>query len=158
MDVMEPIKGTAKADTLKGGVGADHIVGLAGNDRLIGGRGDDLLVGGLGQDVLAGGLGKDTFKFKTIKESTVAAPDVILDFTRGDKIDLASIDANTKLAGNQDFKWLAARAFTGHAGELRYEKLKSDTFVYADVNGDKKADFAVRIDDPTKMLAGDFIF
>jgi Ca2+-binding RTX toxin-like protein len=49
-DVMETIKGTAKANALKGGIGADEIIGLAGNDKLTGGKGNDIFVFSTGFD------------------------------------------------------------------------------------------------------------
>ena len=163
-DVAETIKGTNKADVIRGGLGADKILGMSGNDRLGGFFGEDTLYGGLGKDTLAGGSGEDTFLYKSIKESTVKDFDTILgwDHTGNnnpwvDTIDLSQIDANTKLAGNQDFAWLGAKEFTGHAGELRYERGAHSTMVYADVNGDGNADMAIRINDSVKMFAGDFI-
>ncbi len=162
-DVQEVIKGTNRADVLEGTVGMDKMLAGGGDDRLFGAMGDDVLYGSLGRDTLAGGSGEDTFLYKSIKESTVKNYDTITKWdhtgkhTPMDVIDLSAIDANTRLEGNQDFTWLASKAFTGHAGELRYERDGNATMIYADVNGDAKADMAIHIIGSVKMFAGDFI-
>lgn len=156
-------------DTFKGGDGQDvfsaysgndTLIGNGGNDTLDGWTGNDKLTGGAGSDFLYGGTGSDTFIYKSTKDSTVAASgrDTIWDFSRAqkDKIDLSAIDASTKSAGNQAFSFIGTKAFSGKAGELRYDKQASDTYVYADVNGDKKADFAIHFDDPISFQKGDF--
>lgn len=148
------------SDTVTGSKYADTLTGYDGNDTIYGGAGKDTLIGGKGADDLYGGTGGDTFVFNAISESTVAASgrDTIFDFSRtaGDKIKLNVIDANTKVAGDQAFSFIGTKAFSGKAGELRYVKQASDTYVYADVNGDKKADFAIHFDDPISFKATDF--
>lgn len=68
---VNPINGTAKANTLYsdeagGNVrakdGDDILVGDRGGDRLSGGKGDDNVIGGRGRDVLHGGPGSDTLQ------------------------------------------------------------------------------------------------
>ena len=168
--IHEVLYGTAKADTIAGGTGRDQIYGRAGNDRLFGDEGNDTLrgengadklVGGAGADKLYGGAGADTFIFKTVADSKVAAAsrDTIFDFrsSQGDKVDLSAIDANAKAGGNQAFTFIGDDAFSGKAGELRYQKSASDTYVYADVNGDRKADFAIHFDDALSFAKGHFL-
>ncbi|WP_349434254.1 M10 family metallopeptidase C-terminal domain-containing protein [Pararhizobium sp. A13] len=159
VDVLDYTKGTAGNDALAGDRGMDKLVGGAGNDHLVGWGGNDILYGGTGYDVLNGGRDSDVFLFKSIKESTTATPDRIFGWTNGarDKVDLHTIDANTKVSGNQDFTWLATKGFTGHAGELRYEVKQGDAFIYADVNGDTKADFTLRIENTLKFYGDNFI-
>lgn len=157
-DVIETIKGTDKGETLGGGAGADRLLGFDGRDALFGKLGDDILWGGRGADMLSGESGADTFLYKSRLESTTAAPDRITDFeTKIDHIDLSLIDANSRKAGNQAFTWIGSKDFTGHAGELRAVNRDGDTFVYADVNGDRKADMAIRVDDTPKLHSYDFI-
>ncbi len=154
------IAGNAAANGLKGGSGNDTLNGGAGNDKLYGEVGNDTLYGGLGADSLSGGPGNDIFTFKTLKDSTVASSgrDTIFGFAKGDRIDLSAIDANTKVAGNQAFSFVANEGgFTGKAGQLIYDKTASDTYIYGDVNGDRAADFAIRLDDAVTLLKGDFI-
>ena len=169
-DAVDFLSGSSRNDRLTGGVGKDVITGNGGNDTLIGdkgndvlkgGTGNDKLIGGLGADDLYGGTGADKFIFKVIAESTVASKgrDTIFDFkaSEGDKIDLSLIDASTKSGGNQAFSFIGTDSFSKTAGELRVVKLKSDTYIYADVNGDGKSDFAIHLDDPITMDKGMFI-
>ncbi|WP_428425405.1 calcium-binding protein [Pararhizobium sp.] len=158
---IEQLTGSNYADKLYGNGGANLLSGGAGNDVLDGGAGNDVLYGGAGADDLVGGAGADTFAFKALSDTTVAASgrDTIFDFsgTGGDRIDLSAIDANTAVAGNQAFSYLGTAAFTGKAGEVRYVKGASDTYVYGDVNGDAKADFAIHLDDAVTLSKGYFV-
>lgn len=77
--------------------------------------------------------------------------------TSGDKIDLSGIDANSKTTTNDAFSYVRTKAFTGKGGELRYENQDSDTYIYTDVNGDKKIDFAIHRDDAVTLQSGFFI-
>lgn len=143
------ITGNSAVNTLTGGDGNDKLNGGSGDDVLRGDAGKDKLYGAAGADDLNGGAGADTFIFKSIKDSTLAASgrDSIFDFNGkdGDRIDISAIDANTKLAGNQDFSFIGKAAFSNKAGELRYEQKSGQAYVYGDVNGDGKTDFAVHL-------------
>lgn len=161
-DKIESIKGSAKSETLNGGIGADRLLGMDGNDSLFGGIGNDILIGGGGGDKLHGGAGADKFAFETVQDSfgsNAKTRDSIFDFSslEKDRIDLSSIDANTNAAGNQAFTFIGNSAFHGKAGELRFEKKASDTYIYADVNGDKKADLTIHLDDAVAFVKGFFV-
>lgn len=135
----------------------DTLIGNALANLLSGGAGNDTLTGNGGGDLLQGGLGNDVFDFNTVGDSSPAAMTRILDFMLGgDRIDLSGIDANTSKAGDQAFSFVGAAAFSGRAGELRYEVSQGHTYVYADVNGDKTADFAVDIFGVRQMVQTDF--
>jgi Ca2+-binding RTX toxin-like protein len=156
--------GGADGDQLFGGDGFDKLDGGADADRLSGGGDDDVLIGGAGVDVLNGGLGTDfltggteadNFDFNSIKDSVKGLDrDQILDFSHaeGDRIDLATIDANTHKGGNQAFHFIGAHKFGHHDGELRYK----GNVLSGDVNGDGRADFEIHID-VASLLKGDFI-
>ncbi len=157
-------------DDLYGGGGKDELQGGAGNDKLRGGDGNDVLdagadndrlVGGKGADLLTGGAGRDTFVFNTLADSTVktSGRDTILDFDgkAGDRIDLSGIDANKGSSGNQAFAFIGSEQFSNKAGELRFEKTASDTFIYGDVDGDGTADFAIQVAGSTTFLKDYFI-
>ena len=75
-----------------------------------------------------------------------------------DKIDLAAIDANTNLAGNQAFT-LVQNHFTGHAGELysSYDAGAGVTNLYLDVNGDGIADTTIQLLGHMNLTGADFI-
>lgn len=155
--------GSSHANTLSGGQGNDALVGLAGNDRLNGGSGNDWLLGGTGIDTLTGGSGVDTFVFRSAAEIGLAAGarDRITDFEPGrDRIDLSAIDANGPAAGHS-FTWLGTKAFTGHAGDLRWYTTTSNgkavTIVEGDIDGNRAADFRIELDGKLKLAPGDFL-
>jgi hypothetical protein len=85
--------------------------------------------------VLIGRGGADRFDFNQKDDSDPKAPDRILDFSRaqGDRIDLADIDANEKMNGNQAFKFIGQGPFTG-AGQVRFFQQNGDTIIEADTS------------------------
>ncbi|MGH0320360.1 hypothetical protein RWA03_22170 (plasmid) [Sinorhizobium meliloti] len=154
---VESLIGSNYADELYGNGGANSLSGGTGDDIIGAGSGNDWIYGGSGADRLVGGMGADRFVFKALSESTGATADSIFDFmaSEQDRIDLSAIDASTTTFGNQAFSFIGTAAFKGTAGELRYEKLSSDTFIYADVNGDRIADLKIHLDDAV-TLAGNY--
>ncbi|MFT4151059.1 MAG: M10 family metallopeptidase C-terminal domain-containing protein [Paracoccaceae bacterium] len=155
--------GNARDNTLAGNSGANLLSGEAGNDVLSGGAGADTLVGGTGADTMSGGDGKDVFLFKATSESTLAAPDTILDFARGqDLIDLSQIDASTRSSGDQAFTFIGTGDFAGtgmaSAGELRYEAQEGGgVMIEMDVNGDGKADMHLLVASVGTLGGADFL-
>lgn len=148
--------GNMRANVMAGNSGNNRLAGGLGNDTLSGDAGNDTLNGGTGRDVLAGGLGADAFRFETVEDSGVALStrDKITDFQRGaDRVDLLAIDANTLLAGDQAFSFIAGKAFGGVAGQIRF----ANGVISADVTGDKVADFQISVDGLMAMAAVDFI-
>ena len=152
------LSGTARLNGT-GNTLANRIVGNSGNNVLNGQAGNDTLTGGRGADDLYGGSGKDVFVFLSPADSTLASSgrDTIFDFTKGDRIDLRTIDANRKSGGDQAFTFIAEQKFHKKPGELRYDKKASDTYIYADTNGDGLADFAIHLDDRVTLAKGDFL-
>jgi Ca2+-binding RTX toxin-like protein len=149
-----------------GNAGVNVLSGGAGNDGLSGGSGNDTLIGGTGRDVLTGGAGRDVFDFNVLTETgkTAATRDFIADFTRGaDRLDVSTLDANPKTPGNQAFNFVAAKAFSGVAGQLHYKHINpagtvnDRTIVEGDVNGDKIADFQIELKGIINLTAPDFI-
>jgi Ca2+-binding RTX toxin-like protein len=142
---------------------ADNLVGTSGANSLSGGAGNDTLNGGGGADTLIGGAGSDTFVFKTATDiGSGPTTDSILDFnaggnsaaTRVDLIDLSAIDANTRTTRDDAFTFLGTAAFTGHAGELRYD---GAGHLLGDVNGDGIADFSLGVALTGTLDASDFL-
>lgn len=156
---VEAISGGGFANVkILGGTGADAIDlsgfaldsisvidGYSGNDTITGSTGADMIRGGVGVDTLAGGLGADIFDYDRVAESSKASgSDTITDFdVSSDKIDLQTIDANSKVAGNDSFTFIGGAAFSGAAGELRVEQVGGNTFVLGDTNGDRHADLSI---------------
>jgi serralysin len=138
---------TSSGLALTGNGLANTIVGSAHADRLSGGGGNDILVGGAGPDSIAGGAGADTFRFLGGDLTVGFSSDRIEDFISGtDKIDLSGIDANGAAGGDQTFRFIGDAAFSGAAGELRYQVIEAGIFfsdgtlLEADTNGDGQAD------------------
>lgn len=127
-------------------------------NALTGNQCANTLAGKDGADTLSG-AGLDTFAFINLSDSTAKASsrDTILDFASGDHIDLSAIDASSKAKGMQSFPFLGEHDFDGKAGELRYEKQGSHILIHADVDGDRHADFALQVDDVTKLTQHDFL-
>jgi Ca2+-binding RTX toxin-like protein len=132
----------------------DRLTGNSGNNVLNGGLGNDILTGGSGKDSLTGGSGNDTFDFNALSELGLGATrDVITDFTQGqDTFDLATIDSNTSLAGDQAFTFVSS--FTATAGQLRY----SDGIVYFNTDADTAAEYEIQLTGnlPTTLSATNF--
>ncbi len=158
--------GLAGNDTINGLAGNDKLFGGANNDTLNGGAGIDTIFGGIGRDIMTGGTEKDIFDFNSIYETSklTATRDIIKDFVHlVDDIDLYNIDANTRVAGNQAFKFLTTAKFTKHAGEVIAVKYNpagtaSDaTIILGDVTGDGLADFHIQLTGLKTITAADFI-
>ncbi|MGO4129763.1 S8 family serine peptidase, partial [Inquilinus sp. YAF38] len=149
-----------RIENLSGSQVGDALFGSAGANTLSGWWGDDVLVGAGGQDTLTGGAGADRFAYGSAWESQVGAgSDRITDFShaQGDKVDLAVIDANTGLAGNQAFTFIGGGLYTHHAGELRFAVAASVTTIAGDINGDGVSDFHIRLSGMVGLVVGDFV-
>jgi Ca2+-binding RTX toxin-like protein len=127
--------------------GAFMIYGGKGTDTLTAGAGNDRLYGNLGADTLSGGAGRDVFEYRSASETDRRAPDKILDFANGDKIDLWAIDADGNAAnGNSSFAFIGSKGFTSVAGQLRVSNLSAgEWLVEGDVNGDAIADLSILV-------------
>ncbi|WP_181150106.1 M10 family metallopeptidase C-terminal domain-containing protein, partial [Ensifer aridi] len=157
----DTLNGDSGNDVLYGGAAMDTLFGGVGNDNLMGEAGNDLLYADSGADRLTGGTGTDIFMFRALSDSTVASGgrDTIFDFlpSEADYIQLTGIDANANVSGDQAFAFIGTAAFNGAAGQVRYVKQASDTYIYGDVNGDKVADFAIHLDDAVTLQKGYFV-
>ena len=150
--------GSSGDDWFYGSSGLDAIYGESGADRIYGDSGNDSITGGTGRDIMFGGSGSDRFIFKSRSESgtTSSKRDVIADFTRGDKVDLSYLDANTTRSGNQKFTFVSH--FTGRPGELQWDENSKGFMVSGDVNGNGVADFSIQLNTNLSSLrSSDFI-
>lgn len=173
------------ADVLRGGGGDDLLFGDVYSDRtheivvastatgstpvshedvLLGGAGNDTLVGGYGADLMDGNTGNDDFSVRNLNESTLAAPDVIINFNgsavaaaallglasyatlgaEADRIDVSEIDAIAGGSTNEAFTFIGTAGFTA-AGQLRYQTSGAVTLIEGNVNGDLAADFRIQV-------------
>lgn len=146
-------------DTIHGGAGHDLLEGGDGRDSLAGGAGQDTLIGDAGKDVLTGGAGADTFAFRQASDTTTGLKgrDIITDFNRshGDKIAFAMMDADSRLEGHQPFVFIEKAGFSGAGAELRYKTLAEGVLLLGDINGDRRADFAVMVENITTIFGDD---
>lgn len=126
-----------------GGFGNDLVLGNQASNNLVGGPGDDVIDGGAGQDRLWGCSGKDTFVFSHASHSTVAAPDIIMDFhSAEDVIDVSSIRV---ASGKPTLSFV--NAFTGQSGQIRlgYNPKTHLSTLEIDLRARGMADFKVII-------------
>jgi Ca2+-binding RTX toxin-like protein len=140
----------------------DRLTGNAGANSLSGGSGNDTLTGGAGKDQLTGGTGNDTFDFNALTEmgTSSATRDIVTDFVRGqDKIDLATLDANTAVAGNQAFTApVVGGAFSGAFALNTPAALYFDTVadvLYGNTDADAAAEFAIQLTGLSTLAASD---
>jgi Ca2+-binding RTX toxin-like protein len=137
-------------DKLIGNDVANRLHAGAGNDVLDGGGGNDMLIGGTGKDTLTGGAGADTFVYESILDSPVGAllRDVILDFEKGDRIDLTA-------AGGRGF--IGSQMFSGAAGQVRAVTLTDQTIIELDSNGDRIGDLQIELAGVHQLDRLDFV-
>ncbi len=143
-----------------------NVTGSTGANILTGNAGKNIITGGLGRDVLRGGAGADVFDYNALADSDVAyaARDWIMDFQHNvDDIDLSTLDASTKSAGNSAFKFIGTQAFHNQAGELHCAQFdvagtaNDHTNITGDVTGDGIADFRITLKGLVTLSAGDFV-
>lgn len=87
-DILNPIHGTCRKDTLTGSLDNDYIDAGAERDWLFGDRGNDLMLGGDGRDVIDGGVGNDELWGDAGRDTFIFrrgyGQDAIFDFSRGE--------------------------------------------------------------------------
>ena len=156
--------GTADANVIVGNDGKNTLKGLAGDDLLRGGLGVDALDGGLGADLLEGGGGADKFVFRADIDvgggDTGLGHDTVTDFATGDRLDFSPIDAKSATSGSNDaFSFIAAAAFGGSAGQLRYvvDAVNDRTYVEGDTDGDRTADFQLVLLGTHTLIKSDLV-
>lgn len=155
------LTGNGFDQTLIGNAGRNVLMGMDGDDILSGGAGHDILVGGMGSDKLRGGEGRDRFVFNSIEESPLGLNrDVILDWERGDRIDLSDIDADSHTLGRQAFSFVGEtdRDAPLALAEIAFYQIGSSTYVVANTDADNGADFQIRLMGLHDLVASDFLF
>jgi serralysin len=152
--------GNNQANSIVGNEGVNILDGRGGVDTIKGNDGNDVIFGGEGNDLLYGGSGWDVF---AVRQESVSLPTLETDriydlsFAGGDRVDLSAIDANASMMGNQAFTFVGA--FTGAAGQalLTYDAGTDTTSLKLDVNGDKKADYMLKVNGDVTGTTGDII-
>ena len=174
---IEQVVGGLGNDRSSGDGKANLLAGSNGDDVLIGRNGDDFLFGDWGRDIMIGGRGadslydyviddsfRDVFRYLSVSDSNATdGIDEIFYFDGGgtaidDRIDLKAIDANAAAVGNQKFQFIGTNLFdTSANGQVRYETVGSDTYVYIDTDTDTDAEMTISVRGLTSLAAGDFI-
>ncbi|MGI6245800.1 MAG: calcium-binding protein [Pseudochelatococcus sp.] len=174
---IENVSGSLSDDTLIGNHLANTLWGNSGDDVLYGGGGKDVLIGGTGRDVLIGGIGadqlwgnaegapddkaQDRFKYTSAAESTFLTMDTIHDFRQGPGLEgdliWLDFDANQLVGGRQKFSFIGEAEFSGRGGEVRFHWSSGDTYVTADLNADRNADFFIRLKGLHELVTTDFL-
>jgi glucose/arabinose dehydrogenase len=154
------LKGSTGHNTLRGQAGNDSLSGSAGDDRLYGDAGRDTILGSAGRDSLSGGQGADVFRWQSLGTIGVAlsGADVVRDFSHSahDRLDLARLDANSLLSGNQAFAFIGRSEFT-RAGEVRYEIVGTEARVLINTDADPEAEGLIRLANVQGLAARDFL-
>jgi Ca2+-binding RTX toxin-like protein len=147
--------GNGLANTIIGNAAANILLGLGGNDVIRGGGGADTISGDAGADVF-------DYDFVTDSGPAAAARDVIMGFDAPggavvDVINLATIDANVGVAGNQAFAFLgwiqAPNPPATPAGSIWLRNEAGETVVYANVDANAAPEMAIRIADGPGVTA-----
>jgi hypothetical protein len=149
------------ADQIDGGGGVDYLWGLGGNDILSGGGGGDEanpdhIIGGMGADLLVGTAeSNDHFVYFNAKESgpTAKTRDTIFNFDPNQDM----IEFNGQLIGKFTTLLATDAAFTGAAGQLHVLTTTTGWLIEGDINGDKKADISIAVDDADHSTGWAFI-
>lgn len=154
----DKLNGRGGNDFIFAGNGTDTVFGGDGNDNIDGEFGNDIIIGGKGNDYMTGGDGNDRFRFLAVTDSSPFAGgrDQIVDFTAGDKIDVAAIDTHANLPGDQKFKLDAGGTFA--IGEIRQSEVGGDLILRFNTTGDAAPEISIIVYGVTAPLdAGDFI-
>lgn len=172
LDGSETLTGSDANDLLAGLAGDDELIGLAGDDLLLASRGEDLLTGNEGKDILdggdggdqlsgggggdrlIGGTGADQFLYALPTDSAAGAAnrDTITDFNGvlGDRLNLTAIDANALRSGNQPFRFIEGRPFSGRPGEVRF----AAGLLQVNTNSSRRAEMEILLSGVTSLSGG----
>lgn len=144
-------------DLVLGNQGNDAIYGGSGDDTLYGGQGDDTLVGGTGNDLMFGDEGSNHFVFAqgdTGFASGAGTGDAVADFKTGaDKLvfsqgpaaTAANFGATAVASTNFGDIQRAAQSLIDAGDRYAFVADGVDGFLFADENGDKGIDDAVKL-------------
>ena len=132
-------------DVLKGGAGDDYLIGNGGDDRLFGQGGDDVFQGdSQGSNIWRGGKGADDFQVSSLNWDQ-SAPTRVRDFNlrQGDQVDLSDFNILTFYEVDE-IRYIGKRNFSGEDRVLEIQMRKG--MVAMDYNGDKVADYGLKLD------------
>jgi len=136
----------------------ENLSGSAHHDTLVGDENDNILNGKGGTDTLTGNDGADRFVFAPSESGLARLADRILDFSQadGDLIDVKAVGHKFGV-DSLTCTFIGDDAFSGQAGELRFEQSGTTTWVSCDVDGDATADFQILCTGTINFTANDFL-
>jgi serralysin len=138
----------------------DDFVSTAANEFLSGSAAPDLFLLGGGLDTVLGKGGADVFRVLPAALGPVAQSLIAFEgFNRaiGEVIDLSAIDAVAGTGANNAFAFIGTAAFSGVAGQLRWQSEGAVQRVQGDVNGDRIADLTLLVRAAGPLDAGWFV-
>jgi len=143
----------SETDTL---IGIEGALGSGGNDRFKGDALANEFQGKAGKDTMTGGAGRDTWDFNDVADSPAGATrDVVTDFAPGqDVLDLAGVDADETLPGNQSFRCVDKATLTG-AAQLGHYVSGGNTIVRASTDADAATELEIQLTGVKVLTAGD---
>jgi len=119
-------------DTLRGDIGNDVLVAGTGNNFIYGGEGDDTIYLDSGSDIISGGSGSDIY----ILQKDFSSISTITDFSSSeDKVDFSNFNLTFTTGGS----------FNNSVNTVIFFQNNGSTEIHADVNGDSKADFVIKL-------------
>ncbi len=138
----------------------DDFVSTAASQFLAGSEAPDVFVLGGGLDTVYGKGGVDVFRFfptalGPAAQSLTALEDV--NRAQGEVIELLWIDAVAGTVANDAFAFIGTAAFSGVAGQLRWQAEGAVQRVQGDVNGDAVADLTLLVRAAGPLDAGWFV-
>lgn len=156
----DDLAGSAGDDLISGGAGRDLIDGGDGNDVLSGGAGTDNIRAGLGYDVMTGGGGRDYFvcDYDNFADAGAVQEKRITDFTQdagrvqGDRIQISETYST-----GLHFTFIGTEAFSGAAGEVRYEQVDGGTVIQVEANGQPGVDLTIELVGTYTLTNSDFL-
>lgn len=111
-----------------------------GSDTFIGSSGNNVfyIAGFVGADIFTGGGGADLYDYTYAVNSFNS--DTITDFGTDDILDLRFNNPAQNTGGGLAYQFVGSAAFTGVAGQYRYEAVGGQTLVQVDTDGNGVAD------------------
>ena len=135
-EVVDSIGATSGDDTITGTAGDDTIVDAWGDDIIDGGDGDDTIIDLGGSNTIHGGLGKDYISLTASDLDSTPYEGVV--FHDGD-------------TGATNMTADVIRV------SFRYQEVRGNTYVYADLDGDGHSDVAIMLGGTHALTSGDFV-
>ncbi|WP_164484656.1 M10 family metallopeptidase C-terminal domain-containing protein [Pseudomonas orientalis] len=149
-----------------------------------GGSGKDIFISNLTQNILTGGAGKNTYLYLDPQQSAAHQPDRITDFVPGeDKVDISNLRATGPLTSYVDesdvnrvrtswygmsvvplrdiaekpVDFVSRFSGAGRQAILNYDAETRQATLQIDLDGDRSADFALKIDSQKPVQKTDFV-